>query len=64
MARRRGAFATQPPREVTLVIAAVLWVIGFADVIMGAFTLPSNLGIWFLVIAGLLLILGSLIDGL
>jgi len=67
MTRRRSGFSsfkTQPPREVTLVLAVILWLIGFASVILGALQLPSNLGVWALVIAGLLLIVGSLVDAI
>ena len=62
MARRSG-FKTQAPKEVTLLISLVLWVIGLLAV-LGVIHLPNNLGVWALVVAGLLLILGSLIDGL
>ena len=59
---RRG-FKTQAPREVTLLISLVLWVIGLLAG-LGVIHLPNNLGFWALVVAGLLLILGSLVDGL
>lgn len=62
MARRRG-FHTQAPREVTVLIAGVLWLLGLLSV-LGVIHLPNNLGIWALVAAGFLLLLGSLIDGL
>lgn len=62
MARRSG-FRTQAPRSGTLVVSVVLWLLGLADV-LGAVSLPNNLGVWSLVGAGLLLILGSLVDGL
>jgi len=62
MARRSG-FKTQAPREVTLLISLVLWAIGLLAG-LGVIHLPNNLGFWALVVAGLLLILGSLIDGL
>jgi len=55
---------TNPPREGTLLIAAVLWLIGFADLVLGVIALPNNLGLWALVIAGLLMILASIIYGL
>ena len=61
---RAGRFRTEAPREATLIVAVILWLIGFADVILGAFTLPGNLGIWSLAIAGLMLILGSLVEGI
>ena len=62
MARRRG-FKTQAPKEITLIIAIVLWLIGLLAG-LGVFHLPNNLGFWALVVAGLLLILGSLLDGI
>lgn len=62
MARRRG-FKTQAPKELTLIIAIVLWLIGLLAG-LGVFHLPNNLGFWALVVAGLLLILGSLLDGI
>ena len=57
-------FKTQPPKEVTLVVAFVLWLIGVAATVLGAIALPDNYGVWALVIAGLLLLLGSLIDNI
>jgi len=62
LARRRG-FKTQAPKELTLIIAIVLWLIGLLAG-LGVFHLPNNLGFWALVVAGLLLILGSLLDGI
>jgi hypothetical protein len=67
MARRSGGFRTQAPKQVTLIIALILWLIGLLaglGVIHLPSGLPSNAGFWSLVIAGLLLILGSLFDGL
>jgi len=60
---RRGGFRTQAPKQVTLIIALVLWLIGLLAG-LGVVHVPNNLGFWSLVIAGLLLILGSLFDGL
>lgn len=60
---RRGGFRTQAPKEATLIIAAILWVVGILAG-LGQIHLPNNLGFWALVVAGLLLILGSLFDGL
>jgi VIT1/CCC1 family predicted Fe2+/Mn2+ transporter len=57
-------FKTQAPKEVTLVIAFILWIIGVAATVLGALVLPDNYGVWALVLAGLLLILGSVVDGL
>jgi hypothetical protein len=62
MARRRG-FKTQAPKEATLAISAILWLIGLLNG-LGVFALPNRLGFWALVVAGLLLILGSLLDGI
>jgi hypothetical protein len=62
MARRRG-FKTQAPKEATVVISLVLWLIGLLGG-LGLVRLPNGLGFWLLVVAGLLLILGSLLDGL
>lgn len=62
MARRRG-FKTQPPKEATLLISIILWLIGLLNG-LGMINLPGNYGFWCLVIAGALLILGSLLDGL
>jgi hypothetical protein len=60
---RRSGFKTQAPKEATVLISLILWLIGLlAD--LGVFHLPNNLGFWALVVAGLLLILGSLLDGL
>ena len=60
---RRGGFRTQAPKEVTLLIALILWIIGLLAG-LGVIHPPNNLGFWSLVVAGLLLILGSLFDGL
>jgi hypothetical protein len=62
MARRSG-FKTQAPKQATLGISIVLWLVGLLNG-LGTIHLPNNLGFWALVAAGLLLILGSLIDGL
>jgi hypothetical protein len=62
MARRRG-FRTQAPKEVTVIISTVLWLLGVLAGV-GTIALPNDLGFWALAIAGLLLILGSLLDGL
>jgi hypothetical protein len=60
---RRGGFNTQAPKQATLGISIVLWLVGLLNG-LGTIHLPSNYGFWALVAAGLLLILGSLIDGL
>jgi hypothetical protein len=43
----------------TVVLAAILWMVGFADVILGAVALSSNYGEWALVLSGLFLLIGS-----
>jgi hypothetical protein len=60
---RRGGFRTQAPKEATVIISGILWLIGLLSG-LGFFALPNKLGWWSLVVAGGLLILGSLIDGL
>jgi hypothetical protein len=60
---RRGGFRTQAPKEFTVIIAAVLLLLGVLAE-FGTIALPNNLGFWALVLAGVLLILGSLLDGL
>jgi len=60
---RRGGFRTQAPKQATLGISIVLWLIGLLNGLR-VFALPNNLGFWALVVAGALLILGCLIDGL
>jgi hypothetical protein len=39
---RRGGFKTQAPRELTVIVAFILWIVGFADVILGAVSLSGN----------------------
>lgn len=56
---RRGGFRTQAPREATVILAALLWLVGFADVILGAIALSGNYGEWALGLSGLLLLVGS-----
>ena len=60
---RRGGFKTQAPKEVTLIISIILWLIGLLGG-LGVVAIPNNFVFWALVIAGALLILGSLLDGL
>jgi hypothetical protein len=62
MARRRG-FRTQPPKEATLIISIILWLVGLLGGLHIA-SIPGQYVFWSLVIAGALLILGSLLDGL
>lgn len=59
---RRGGFKTQAPKEGTLIISIILWLVGLLAG-LGVISMPNNLGFWALVLAGLLLILGSLLDG-
>ncbi len=61
---RRGGFATQPPKEITWAIALILWIAGSAQLVLHAVTLPDSYALWALVIAGLLLLLGTVIDDL
>lgn len=63
MARRRGGFKTQAPKEATFVISLILWLLGLLAG-LGVVHLPNNLGFWSLVIAGALLLLGSKLDGI
>ena len=60
---RRGGFKAQAPKTATLGISVVLWLIGLLNG-LNVFHLPNNLGFWALVVGGLLLILGCLLDGL
>lgn len=60
---RRGGFRTQAPKEITVIVSGVLLLIGLLDG-LNTISLPNGLGFWALVIAGVLLILGSLFDGL
>ena len=55
---RRGGFRTQAPKEFTVIIAAILWLIGLLTV-LGTITPPNRLGLWALVVAGGLLILAG-----
>jgi hypothetical protein len=64
LARTRNRVKTQPAKEATLVISVILWIIGVADLVLGVINLPNHLGLWSLVLAGLLLIIGSLVTGI
>lgn len=55
---------TQRPTSATLIISIILWVVGILATVLGVITLPSNLGVWALIVAGLLLILGSLFNNI
>ena len=57
----RSRFRTYAPRDLTVMIAAFLWLLGVLDTLFGGNYLPNNLGVDLLVIAGLLLILASVI---
>ncbi|HZD56832.1 MAG TPA: hypothetical protein VE136_08930 [Anaerolineales bacterium] len=61
MARK---FKSQRPREITLLVAFILWIVGVAATVLGAISLPDNYGVWSLIVAGLLLILGSVLNEL
>lgn len=63
MAKRGGGLRTQAPKQVTVVISGILWLIGLLDG-LAVFALPNRLGFGALVVAGLLLLLGSLMNGL
>ncbi|MBG0785793.1 MAG: hypothetical protein H0S79_11890 [Anaerolineaceae bacterium] len=54
----------QAPKQVTLIISIILWAIGMLATVLGVIDLPNNLGLWSLIVAGLLLILGSLVKGI
>ena len=62
MARRMG-IRTQPPRGVTLAVAAVLWLVGAAEMFLRV-DFPFDLGRWALLLAGALLIVACLVRGL
>lgn len=62
--RRGGGVRTNPPTEAALLIAVILWLIGFASTILGIIQLPGDWGLWSLALAGLLLIMASVIYGL
>lgn len=55
---------TQRPTSTTLIISIILWVVGVLATVLGMISLPNNLGTWALIVAGLLMILGSLIDNI
>jgi hypothetical protein len=56
-------FQPKAPKVATFVIATFLWLTGLAAG-LGGIHLANNLGFWALVIAGLLLALGSVLDSL
>jgi hypothetical protein len=45
-------------------VSVILWMLGFADGILGAITLPNNFGVWALALAGLLMILSAVTNWL
>lgn len=59
----KSGFRTQAPKQITLIIVIILWAIGLLAG-LGVLPVPSNAGFWCLVIAGLLAILGCLVDGI
>lgn len=62
--RGEGGVRTNPPTEATLLVATILWVIGFANLVLGILPLPNNLGVWALALAGFIMILASIVYGL
>lgn len=62
--RIRTHARTSERRDFVLLVSAILWLVGFADVILKAVTLPNNLGVWALVMAGLLMILSAVANWL
>jgi len=76
--RRRRGFQLSPPRRITFLVAVVLWLIGVgfyvprvAPVLSGAVAsipgaevLPTNLGVWILAAAGLVLVVAVLFEGI
>ena len=70
MARRRRSairgFQTNPPREITVVVAALLLIIGLLGTVIRVpgINVPNNLAVWALIVSSVLLILGSLVEGL
>lgn len=64
---RRGGFRTQAPKKVTLIISLILWLIGLLlglAILHTPSSFPPTTGFWCLVIAGALLMLGCVLDGL
>ena len=57
MARRRSGLQTQAPKQITLILSVVLWLVGLLAG-LGVIHVPNNLGFWCLVVAGALLIPG------
>ncbi len=43
-------------------IAFVLWVIGFADLVLGVIHLPTPYAVWALVLAGLILLVTFVVE--
>lgn len=62
--RSRTGSRANNRRDFVLLIAVILWMLGFADVILGAVTFPNNFGVWALVLAGLLMILSAVTNWL
>lgn len=55
---------TNPPTEAALLISAILWVVGFADLVLGVIHLPDHYALWALVLSGFIMILASVVWGL
>jgi hypothetical protein len=64
MARKNRSSIRDENRRGIALIAVILWILGFANVILGLIDLPDYYGVWFLVVAGLLLIISYIFDGL
>lgn len=61
---RSRRLRTNPPTQAALLISVILWLIGVADLLVGAVNLPYNLGLWALILAGFIMILASIVYGL
>jgi hypothetical protein len=48
------------PKQITWILAVILGIIGFLAYLLG----PSAIGFWFLLVAWLLLVLGTALTGL
>lgn len=64
MARRRRINIRQENKRGVIFIAFVLWVIGFADLVLGIIQLPSPYAVWALVLSGAILLISSIVEGL
>ena len=64
MAKRRGSF-TNPPKQITVVISAILLFIGLLGTVfqVRGINIPGNYATLALILSSLLMILGSLFRG-